>query len=70
MSLNTTSKCSLNTPSVGDSTTTMGSPFQRLTTLSEKQHFLMTTNIIKSKHHLIPTMPTNHAPKCHNDLFL
>ena len=40
MSLNTTSKRSLNTSRVGDSTTSLGSPFQYLTTLSEKQYFL------------------------------
>ena len=34
MSLNTTSKHSLNTSRVGDSTTSLGSPFQCLTTLS------------------------------------
>ena len=32
MSLNTMSKCSLNTSSVADSTTNLGSPFQCLTT--------------------------------------
>jgi len=40
MSLNTTSKCSLNTTGVSDSTTSLGSPFQCLTTLSEKEYFL------------------------------
>ena len=40
MSLNTTSKRSLNTSRVSDSTTSLGSPFQYLTTLSEKQYFL------------------------------
>ena len=40
MSLNTTSKHSLNTSKVGDSTTSPGSPFQCLTTLSEKYYFL------------------------------
>ena len=40
MSLNTTSKRSLNTTRVGDSTTSLGSPFQCLTTLSEKHYFL------------------------------
>jgi len=40
MSLSTTSKCSLNTTRVSDSTTSLGSPFQCLTTLSEKQYFL------------------------------
>ena len=36
MSLNTTSKRSLNTSKVGDSTTSLGSPLQCLTTLSER----------------------------------
>ena len=36
MPLNIMSKCSLNTTRVGDSTTSLGSPFQCLTTLSEK----------------------------------
>jgi len=36
MSLNTTSKHSLNTSMVGDSTTSLGSAFQCLTILSEK----------------------------------
>ena len=40
MSLNTTSKCSLNTTRLSDSTSSLGSPFQCLTTLSEKQYFL------------------------------
>ena len=34
------SKCSLNTSRIGDSTTSLGSPFQCLTTLSEKKYFL------------------------------
>jgi len=40
MSLNTMSKHSLNTSRIGDSTTSLGSPFQCLTTLSEKYYFL------------------------------
>ena len=40
MFLNTTSKHYFNTNRVGDSTTTLGSPFQCLTTLLEKQYFL------------------------------
>jgi len=40
MSLNTTSKRSSNTSRVGGSTTSLGSPFQCLTTLSDKQYFL------------------------------
>ena len=40
MSLNTTSKRSLNTMRLGDSTTSLDSPFQCLTTLSEKYYFL------------------------------
>jgi len=40
MSLNTTSKRSLNTTRLCDSTTSLGSPLQCLTTLSEKQYFL------------------------------
>ena len=39
MSLNTMSKRSLNTTRVSDSTTSLGSPFQCLTTLSEKVVF-------------------------------
>ena len=40
MSLSTTSKHSLNTSRVVDFTISLGSPFQRLTTLLEKQYFL------------------------------
>ena len=40
MSLNTMSKHSLNTSRVSDSTTSLGNPFQCLTTLSEKYYFL------------------------------
>jgi len=41
MSLNTMSQCSLNASRVGDSTTSPGSPFQCLTTLSEQKYLLM-----------------------------
>ena len=43
MSLSTTSKWFLNTPRDGDSTTTLGSPFQCLTTLSIKKFFLISS---------------------------
>jgi len=42
MSLSTMSKCSLNTPRVGDSTASLG-PLQCLTTVLEKQYFLTTS---------------------------
>ena len=45
MSLNTTSKHSLNTPRVCDSTTSLGSPFQRLTTPSEKYFLTSSLNL-------------------------
>jgi len=41
MSLSTTSKCFLNTSRDGDSTTSLGSPFQCLTALLEKNYFLV-----------------------------
>ena len=53
MSLNTTSQCSLNTSGVGDSTTSLGSPLQCLTTLLEKQYFLM-SNLNLPWHNLRP----------------
>ena len=40
MYLSTTFKCFLNTSRVSDSTASLGSLFQCLTTLSEKKHFL------------------------------
>ena len=43
MSLNTTSKRNLNTTRVSDSTTSLGSPFQCLTTLSEMKFFLISS---------------------------
>ena len=43
MPLRTTSKCFLNTSRVGDSTTSLGSLFKCLTTLSEK--FLLISNL-------------------------
>jgi len=41
MALSTTFTCFLNTSRDSDSTTSIGSPFQRLTTLPEKKNFLM-----------------------------
>ena len=41
MSLSTTSKCLLNASKSSDSTTSLGSLFQHLTTLVEKKFFLI-----------------------------
>ena len=53
MSLNTTSKCSLNTSRFGDSTTSLGRPFQCLTALLEKCYFL-TSSLNHPWHNLRP----------------
>ena len=56
MFLSTKSKCFLNTSRDGDSTASLGSPFQHLTTLSEKKFFL-TFNLNFPWHNLRPFPP-------------
>ena len=53
MSLSTTPKCLLNISRDSDSTTSLGSPFQHLVTLSEKKFFL-TSNLKLPWHNLRP----------------
>ena len=56
MSLNTTSKCILNTSRDGDSTTSLGILFQCLTTQLETKFFLM-FNLNIPWHNLRPSHP-------------
>ena len=78
MSLNTTSKRSLNTTRLGDSTTSLGSPFQCLTTLSSPAHYIqhwfstiapmiplvfpLPSFILHTSSHLIPSSNTELQP--------
>ena len=57
MSLRTTSKRSLNTSRDGDSTISQGSPFQCLTTLSEKKYFLIQPEFHLAQLEAVPYSP-------------